>query len=244
MIAERRPDKDFHILAIAFDGSDFQAEQLLIESNRQRVKTLEQKGREFRELTRIEAALAKERMLGGRKIDPRKNFSKGRAEDNAAAALGMSRPTAKKLEAVVKKADSGDSEARAALDALNENRMSVDAAYRKVAAPEPKRDTTSVKKDERAARDFNRQCKAHALDADVFRDEHEGRFHLTIYNLTEARVSQLLECLESDSGSKRNPPRPDSVPRPQPLGQRRKITHAQERPSMTTRLQHAGMRRV
>ena len=79
------------------------------------MKTLEQKAREFRELKRIEAALAKERMLAGRKIDPGKNFSKGRAEDNAAAAVGMSRPTARKLEAIVQKADGGDSEARAAL---------------------------------------------------------------------------------------------------------------------------------
>jgi len=85
--------------------------------------------RPFRELKRIKAALAKERMLAGRKIDPRKNFSRGRAEDKAAAALGMSRPTARKLEAIVRKADDGDSEARAALDAVNEDRMSVDAAY-------------------------------------------------------------------------------------------------------------------
>ena len=53
--------------------------------------------RPFRELKRIEAALAKERMLAGRKIDPRKNFSRGRAEDNATAAVGMSRPMARKL---------------------------------------------------------------------------------------------------------------------------------------------------
>jgi hypothetical protein len=39
------------------------------------VKTLEQKAREFKELKRIEAALAKERMLAGKKIDPGKNFS-------------------------------------------------------------------------------------------------------------------------------------------------------------------------
>jgi len=210
-IAEGRPDKDFHILAITFGGSDFQAEQLLIESNRQRVKTLEQKAREFRELKRIEAALARERMLAGRKIDPGKNFSRGRAEDNAAAVLGMSRPTARKLEAIVQRADTGDSEARAALDALNEQKMSVDAAYQKVAAP--KRDTANIEKDDQVARDFNQQCKAHALDADVFRSEREGRFHLTIYNLNKAQVSQFLEFLESSIGLKRNPSRPDSVPR-------------------------------
>jgi site-specific DNA-cytosine methylase len=214
MIAERRPNKDFRIPATIFSGSDFQAEQLIIESNRQRVKTPEQKAREFKELRRIEAALAKERMLAGRKIDPGKNFSKGRAEDNAAAAVGMSRPTARKLEAIVQKADGGDSEARAALDAINEDKMSVDAAYRKVAAPEPTRDAAGIKKDERTARDFSWQCKAHALDAEVFRSEREGRFRLTINNLTKLQVSRLLECLESYGGSKRNPSRLDSPPRP------------------------------
>jgi hypothetical protein len=125
----------------------------------------------------------------------------------------MSRPTARKLEAIVQKADSGDSEARAALDALNEQKMSVDAAYQKVAAP--KRDTASIEKDDRVARDFNQQCKVHALDADVFRSEREGRFHLTIYNLNKAQVSQFLEFLESNRGSKRGPSRPDSAPCPQ-----------------------------
>jgi hypothetical protein len=213
IIAERRPDKDFRILAITFGGSDFQAEQLIIESNRQRVKTLEQKGREFKELKRIEAALAKERMLAGRKIDPGKNFSKGRAEDNAASAVGMSRPTAKKLEAIVERADSGDCEARAALDALNENKIGVDSAYRRAYAP--KRDIAVTDKDDQAAQGFNHQGnngdhqglergladKARALDAEVFRGEHEGRFHLTIYNLTKARLSQLLEYVESSARS-------------------------------------------
>jgi hypothetical protein len=124
---------------------------------------------------------------------------------------------ARKLEAIVRKADDGDSEARAALDAVNEDRMSVDAAYRKVAAPEPARDAAGIKKDERTARDFNWQCKAHALDAEVFRDEREGRFRLTMKDLTRIQASRLLEFLESCGGSKRNPSRPDSVPRLRPV---------------------------
>jgi hypothetical protein len=219
-IAQGRPDKDFRIPATIFGGSDFQAEQLIIESNRQRVKTPEQKAREFRELKRIEAALAKERMLAGKKVNPKENLpegSKGQARDQAAEAVGMSGRTAEKLSAIVEKADGGDPEARAALDAVNEDRMSVDAAYRKVAAPEPARDAASIKKDERMARDFNWQCKAHALDAEVFRDEREGRFRLTMKDLTRIQVSRLLEFLESCGGSKRNPSRPDSMPRRQPL---------------------------
>jgi len=129
----------------------------------------------------------------------------------------MSGRTAEKLSAIVQKADEGDSEARAALDAVNEDRMSVDAAYRKVAAPEPARDAAGIKKDERTARDFNFKCKAHALDAEVFRSEHEGRFRLTMNNLNKIQVSRLLEFLESYGGSKRNPSRPDSVPRLRPV---------------------------
>jgi hypothetical protein len=215
-IAQGRPDKDFRIPATIFGGSDFQAEQLIIESNRQRVKTPEQKAREFRELKRIEAALAKERMLAGKKVDPKENLpggSKGQARDKAAETVGMSGRTAEKLSAIVQKADGGDSKARAALDAVNEEKMSVDAAYRKVAAPEPRRDAAVIKRDERTARDFNWQCKAHALDAEVFRSEHEGRFRLTMNKLTKMQVSWLLECLESYGGPKRSPSRPDSVPR-------------------------------
>jgi DNA (cytosine-5)-methyltransferase 1 len=207
-MAERRPNKDFRIPATIFAGSDFQAEQLIIESNRQRVKTPEQKAREFRELKRIEAALAKERQLAAQNNRAARAVqaslpgqAKGQARDKAAQALGMSGRTAEKLSAVVQKADSGDAEARAALDAVNEKKMSVDAAYRKVAAPKPKRDIAGIKKDEKTARDFNWRCKAHALDANVFRSEHEGRFHLTIHNLTKAQVSQLLECLESQLSS-------------------------------------------
>jgi hypothetical protein len=72
-----------------------------------------------------------------------------------------------------------------------------------------------INKDERAAQGFNHRRnngdhhglergladKARALDAEVFRGEHEGRFHLTIYNLTEDRLSQVLECLESSARS-------------------------------------------
>ena len=114
--------------------------------------------------------------------------------------------TAEKLLALVQKADAGDPEARAALDAVNEGRMSVDAAYRMAAVPKPERDAASIRKDERTARDFSWQCKAHALDADVSRSEHEGRFRLAANNLTEVQVSELLECLESFGGSARTGP--------------------------------------
>jgi len=93
-IAQGRPDKDFRIPATIFGGSDFQAEQLIIESNRQRVKTLEQKAREFRELKRIEAALAKERMLATQNNQAAR-AAKGNFPELAAVALGSNRNSAR-----------------------------------------------------------------------------------------------------------------------------------------------------
>ena len=64
-------------------------ERLVIEMNRQRVKTYEQVAREFDELLRIETALASDRQKSGVK-NLGKNFPAGRARDIAARALGMS----------------------------------------------------------------------------------------------------------------------------------------------------------
>jgi hypothetical protein len=53
------------------------AELYVVDANRQRVKTAEQKAREFKELKRIEAALAEARMKSGRKANPKENFPQG-----------------------------------------------------------------------------------------------------------------------------------------------------------------------
>jgi hypothetical protein len=53
----------------------------------------------------------------------------------------------------------GRMRARAALDALNENKIGVDSAYRRAYAPKRNPNTN---KDERAAQGFNHQSKAHA----------------------------------------------------------------------------------
>jgi len=81
-------------------------------------------------------------------------------------------------------------------------------AYRR--AFTPKRDIANTNKDEPAAQSSYHQGnngerglanKAHALDTEVFRGEHEGRFHLTIYNLTKARLSRPLEHVDSSAHS-------------------------------------------
>jgi ParB-like chromosome segregation protein Spo0J len=110
-------------------------EQHLIESNRQRVKTQEQIGREAKELLRIESGLAKKRQ-GARtdivaKLPP---SSMGKARDKAAEAVGMGARTADKLIKIIDAADAGDVRARALLDAVNERKQSIDSAYKKLKA--------------------------------------------------------------------------------------------------------------
>ena len=86
---------------------------MVIESNRQRDKTPEQKTRETQELAKARTFEAKTRMKAGKKqeSDPRKNFSEGqddskRALAQAAKETGLgSRPTAEKAIKVVKKID-------------------------------------------------------------------------------------------------------------------------------------------
>lgn len=77
-----------------FRGTPAEEERLIIEANRQRVKTPEQKAREFKELKRIEKALAKERRESGNNQHgvPVKlpEGSKGDARDKAAKQIGMS----------------------------------------------------------------------------------------------------------------------------------------------------------
>jgi ParB-like chromosome segregation protein Spo0J len=110
-------------------------ERHLIESNRQRVKTPEQVGREVKELLRIESALAKQRMLAGQKIHPRANLPQGivgKARDKAAEAVGMGGRTADKLIKIIDAVDSGDAKARALLDAVNDRKRSIDSAFQEL----------------------------------------------------------------------------------------------------------------
>ena len=114
------------------DDNPLLLEKFLIEANRQRVKTPEQLGREFTELKRIEAGLAKQRQRQGKAKMP-DPMQAGQARDKAAAAVGLSGRTADKLAAVVLAADAGDSGARVELDALNSGESkSIDSAYRAV----------------------------------------------------------------------------------------------------------------
>jgi ParB-like chromosome segregation protein Spo0J len=136
-----------NIPVMVFRGEEIPCELFLIESNRQRVKTPEQKAREFTELKRIEAALAREREktrkstkanLPESSCPTGKQGKQPQARDTAAKAVGMKPRTAEKIEAVIHKADAGDPKARAALDAVNAGTKSIHAAHTEVVTHEAK----------------------------------------------------------------------------------------------------------
>ena len=178
-------------------------EKFLIESNRQRVKTPSQKSREFTELKRIESALAKIRMDAGKKADPTKIFTEGTAGEaavKAAKVVGMSRPTAEKLEKVVAAADRGDKSAKVVIAEVDAGKKSISAAYKAVVASKPPKNPELVAKiqaHEKATTDLKILLKKNGIDADVSRSKADGKFHVTWHDVTAEQVHKFAETFKS-----------------------------------------------
>jgi ParB-like chromosome segregation protein Spo0J len=172
--------------------TELDMELMLIESNRHREKTLEQKGREFKELKRIEGEYAaiRKRWAAGRKL--RANLPTGRARDIAAKKVGMKPRTAEKLEAVIDASDAGNSEAVNGLAKLNTTGRGVDSVYQSIRTPEQRA--------QRKIEVADRQAKARTLQA-LFPEGVEvigakkGGFNLYFYHLSEARVRAIAQRL-------------------------------------------------
>jgi ParB-like chromosome segregation protein Spo0J len=121
---------------------DFAIRRELIVSNKQRAKSTEQIAREFSELAAVETELAKQRQAStGTAPGRKKNASvkndgsdNGEAVEKAAAAVGLSKNTAKKAKAVVAAIDQAEAAGKTAKAAdLRDtlNNKSVAAAHRK-----------------------------------------------------------------------------------------------------------------
>jgi ParB-like chromosome segregation protein Spo0J len=137
--------------------TDDQIEELIVHSNRQRVKTTEQIGREFKVLERIERDRAKKRQEAAakqtnKKLDRKSDdtlpetvpeASSGDARDLAAAALGISGKTAEKAAEVVDKIDAleaaGDKDQAADLRETLNKKGGVSEAHRQ-ATGKPKQE--------------------------------------------------------------------------------------------------------
>ncbi len=132
--------------------SEYEQVVEIVESNRCREKTMEQKAREYTKLAEAKATEARKRQAHGKtapgKTLPKKvtEASNGEAKDDAAAQVGMSRPTAEKAREVVEEIDkaskAGDTSKAAALrEKLN--RGSVAEAHRE-ARPDKQSKTSAV----------------------------------------------------------------------------------------------------
>lgn len=164
--------------------SPIEAEQMVLESNLQRVKTKEQEAREYREKLRIEKMFAKYRQSLKVPIPE----GKGQARDLAAKGLSMSGSTAERLLTVVEAADSGSKEARAALKAVNAG-GSIVAAYR---ALKPPKNTEEIAAQNKAAHSYTAQFKAKGITAEVTRAK-DGKFHVMLKNQNVHQVEKLLQ---------------------------------------------------
>ena len=106
----------------------------LIESNRQRVKTVSQIAAEGMELQKVEAERAKRRQGARTDLDnlPANLPESGESAEHVAESLGISTTQWKKLRTVFQKAQSGDAEAKELMKALDAGDISVHKAYQKV----------------------------------------------------------------------------------------------------------------
>lgn len=164
--------------------SPIEAEQMVLESNLQRIKTKEQEAREYKEKLRIEKMFAKYRQSLKVKLPE----GKGQARDLAAKGLSMSGSTAERLLTVVEAADNGDKTARAALKSVNAG-GSVDAAYKAV---KPPKNTEEIAAQNKAAQGYTTQFKNKGIIAEVSRAK-DGKFHVMLKNQTTKQVENLIE---------------------------------------------------
>jgi hypothetical protein len=142
LAAKKLGHKTIPARELAINPDDSAAiEQVLIEANRQRNKTWEQKGREFIERRRIESEMGKRRRLSTLKqgnklpdvaiLPPRE---RGKARDIAAekSGTGLGARTLEKLAKLIEAKDSDVPGAWALLDMVNENAKSINQAFKEL----------------------------------------------------------------------------------------------------------------
>ncbi len=181
------------------DLPDWQQVLIIVESNRQRAKTVEMLARETEALAKAKEQQAAARKKAGKKAsdDLPKNFTEGSPEagealDLAAKQTGIgSRPTAKKAIEVVAKIDELEAagqteEAEELRETLNEK--SVSAAHRKAKQPEPEHEPEESREIVLDAFD----CPVPEDLADVFRTRDD--YHEVLNQLTQLKkaVNGLL----------------------------------------------------
>lgn len=182
------------------DLPEWQQVLIIVESNRQREKTVEMLARETEALAKAKEQQAKERLKTRKKAvdEPCKDFNKaagepGRAMEQAARETGIgSHVTAKKAIEVVAKIDELEKAGEtAAAEELREvlNEKSVSAAHRKAKQPEPEPEDETTGPVILDA--FDIPVPAELAEVFVYRDE----FRRVLSLLTQAKkaVNELMK---------------------------------------------------
>ena len=177
-------------------------ERNLLEANRQREKTPEQRAREFEEVLRIKTALAAQRKMRMLKkgsapvkeIRPEREET-GQARDLAAKETGdWSGKTAKKMAAIVRLADSGNQDAQAVVAAINAKTDTISNGYTKVEQlilPLAKRKRVEASAEHR---EENRAARLKKLVAEIQAPVPPNTTHLKIV----ASVLKLLKAADAE----------------------------------------------
>jgi ParB-like chromosome segregation protein Spo0J len=174
---------------------DLEIRRLLIEFNRQRPKTVEQRAREYQELEAVEKELAKRRQAtstGG--ANPASSevgeAEKGRAKRRAAAQVGMSEPTADKAAAVVQEIDAAEAAGDPAKAADLRHKLeheSVSAAHRAAYGQKAETATEPLPETDAAGNPVPRRL------ADVFALRTRFEASLSLLRQVKADMKKLAE---------------------------------------------------
>jgi ParB-like chromosome segregation protein Spo0J len=165
------------IPAIVFAGTETEAELILIESNRQRIKTQDQRNREAVELLRIEKELAKDRQSrGGQEKVPQVLGEAGEAIAKVAKRLGESAETTRRRIAIV---EAG----------ITQGERSVERVYREEVKQKKKQQKTETQ-----IRVFELQ-KLFYKKVELQASKDKGRFNLFFYKQTEAQIREIAKAL-------------------------------------------------
>lgn len=162
-----------------------EAEQLVLESNRQRVKTKVQEAKEYKESLRVEKELAEQK-----KVPFKKETSQ------AAAGLSkMGRVVADRLVRVLDKAEAGDARAVAALQDI-EGGKGVTPAWRTTTK---RRNVAETAEQDALAKSYTKQFADKSMNVVVTRAKN-GEFHVMLKNQTAEQIEQLLKKIGQGDG--------------------------------------------
>ena len=183
------------------ETSEAQIVKYLILYNQQRKRSDAVKIREAAELAKAEEQLAKERMLAGKaaaESDPVTKSAQGTTRKLVGDALGVGQGKASQMIAIGKKMES-DPEAKTQIDAALNSGQSVNRIHQEYVKPKPAQNPdvkAALQQHIAKARELNAAVRLQWADAEVVRSAKADMFHLTLRNLTQTQVTEIVASVK------------------------------------------------